>query len=139
MLKCLKIQRRQMSFIVKCPKCGAKNKIKEELLEKNVLCGKCEQPLPLKDISRILKLSDSDFDAVILNVPKPILVEFWAPWSPPCKDFTPILEEFAKKHSSIIVAQINTENNKITTARFDVYSIPTLILFEKGKAKGYLR
>ena len=127
-----------MSIIVKCISCGAKNRIREELLSKKVLCGNCETQLPIDNISRIVVLTDQNFESFILNAPKPVLVEFWAEWSPPCKTIIPIMEEFSKMYPSIIVAKIDTEKNKITPRRFDIYSIPTQVLFENGKELKFL-
>ncbi|MGH9068244.1 MAG: thioredoxin [Acidimicrobiales bacterium] len=78
-------------------------------------------------------LSDSSFDEEVKASEQPILVDFWAEWCGPCKMIAPILEEIASEEAgSLRVAKLNIDENLETARRFEVMSIPTLILFKDG-------
>jgi thioredoxin 1 len=85
-----------------------------------------------KNVSPI-QLTDNDFDSFIMNSARPVLVDFWASWCAPCRMMEPVLEKFAQSQSSITVAKLNTEQNPLTPSKFQIFSIPTMILFEKGE------
>lgn len=80
-------------------------------------------------------LTDNSFDEEILNSDTPVLVDFWAEWCGPCKMVAPILDEIAnEKAGSLKIAKLNVDDNIRTAQRFEVMSIPTLILFKDGEA-----
>jgi thioredoxin 1 len=85
--------------------------------------------------SNTVILSDATFgDAV--GAEKPVLVDFWAEWCGPCRLIAPILDEMATEYSDkVTVAKLNVDENPYTAARFDVMSIPTLILYKDGVEK----
>jgi thioredoxin 1 len=84
----------------------------------------------------ISTLDDSTFDEVIGASDAPVLVDFWAEWCGPCKMIAPILEEIAGEHpGKIQIAKLNVDDHPDLAMRFDVMSIPTLILFKDGEAK----
>ena len=85
-------------------------------------------------MSQPLTITDSEFDDVI-NSDKPVLVDFWAEWCGPCRMIAPILEEIAAEHDSITIAKLNIDENPQAPGRYDVMSIPTLILFQDGQPK----
>ena len=81
----------------------------------------------------ITNLSNATFDEVIGGSENPVLVDFWAEWCGPCKMIAPILEEIASEQGEKIqIAKLNVDEANEIAARFEVMSIPTLILFDNG-------
>jgi thioredoxin 1 len=82
----------------------------------------------------MLTLTDQTFDEEIKSAGHPVLVDFWAEWCGPCKMIAPILDEIAKDTvGKLVVGKINIDENLEVTQRYDVMSIPTLILFKDGE------
>lgn len=86
--------------------------------------------------SSIITLTDTSFEEEVLKADSPVLVDFWAEWCGPCKMITPILDELATKYlGKVKIGKLNVDENQETPAKYSVKGIPTLILFENGKAK----
>jgi thioredoxin 1 len=82
----------------------------------------------------LLTLTDATFDEEIKSSTEPVLVDFWAEWCGPCKMIAPVLSEIAdEQHGKLRVGKINIDENLGLAQRFDVMSIPTLILFKDGE------
>ncbi len=82
----------------------------------------------------ISTLTDATFDEEIGAASEPVVVDFWAEWCGPCKMISPILEEIASDHAGKVrVVKLNVDDNPSATRRFDVMSIPTLIVFKDGQ------
>ncbi len=79
-------------------------------------------------------ITDATFDEEVKGSSQPVLVDFWAEWCGPCKMIAPVLEEIAvDRQGTLKVAKLNIDDNMGITTRFDVHSIPTLILFKDGE------
>jgi thioredoxin 1 len=82
----------------------------------------------------ILTLSDATFDETIAGADTPVLVDFWAEWCGPCKMIAPTLAEIASEQKGkLAIGKLNVDDNPDTARRFDVMSIPTLLVFKDGQ------
>ncbi len=85
-------------------------------------------------MANTVEVTDASFESTVLNSDKPVVVDFWATWCGPCKMIAPVLEDLAvDRQGSLKVAKLNIDENMQITTRFDVMSIPTLILFKDGE------
>ncbi len=81
----------------------------------------------------IITLTDAAFDETVKGYDKTVLVDFWADWCGPCKMIAPVLEEIAKEQDGkLIIGKLNVDDNPNTARRFEVMSIPTLMVFHNG-------
>jgi thioredoxin 1 len=81
----------------------------------------------------VFDVTDSTFQADVIESDTPVLVDFWAPWCGPCRVVAPVLEEIAGEREDLRIAKLNVDENQQTAASFEVLSIPTLILFRNGQ------
>ncbi len=81
----------------------------------------------------ITDVTDTTFQAEVLESETPVLVDFWAPWCGPCRVIAPSLEEINAERDDLRVVKLNVDDNQQTAARYDVMSIPTLIVFKNGE------
>jgi thioredoxin 1 len=80
----------------------------------------------------IYEVTDSNFQAEVIEAEKPVLVDFWAPWCGPCRIIAPHLEELAGEREDLQIVKLNVDDNPQTAAQYNVMSIPMLLLFKNG-------
>ena len=81
----------------------------------------------------ITDVTDANFQAEVLESDTAVLVDFWAPWCGPCRVIAPSLEEINAERDDLRIVKLNVDDNQQTAARYNVLSIPTLILFRNGE------
>jgi len=79
-------------------------------------------------------IDDTNFDQIVLQAKIPVLVDFWAPWCRPCLMVAPILDELAEEYNGkVSIARIDVDQNPKTAAKYNIMSIPTMLIFKKGE------
>ncbi len=116
---------------VVCPHCQEINNVPKKDTYKKANCGKCKQSLL---DNKVIELNNSNFDEILVNSDTPIIVDFWAPWCGPCKIMAPTFNSVASNYPlKTLFTKVNTENEQQLGSRFNIRSIPTLIIFKDGK------
>jgi thioredoxin 2 len=124
--------------MIRCPACGATNRVPREKIEQGLepICGRCKATLPLgeKAGGKPITVTDVTFAAEVERSPLPVLLDMWAPWCGPCHMVAPAIEQLATESAGRVrVAKLNIDENPITTRRFGVRNIPTLLVIKDGR------
>ena len=81
-----------------------------------------------------LEFTDSNFDELVINSDKPVIVDFWAEWCGPCRMVGPIVQEIGIDYDGkAIVGKVNVDNNSGISAKFGIRNIPTILFFKNGE------
>jgi thioredoxin 1 len=92
-----------------------------------------------KGTEKIIQATDANFESEVLKSDKPVLVDFWAVWCGPCKAIAPIVSELSNTYDGKLrVAQVDIDNEQETAAKYNIRSIPTLLMFKNGQVVGQI-
>jgi thioredoxin 2 len=120
--------------LIRCPGCGANNRVPREKIVQGLepICGRCKTPLPVG--GKPVTVTDATFAAEVERSQLPVLLDLWAPWCGPCLMLAPVIEELATDMAGRLrVAKLNIDENPLTASRFNVRSIPTLLVLKAGQ------
>lgn len=128
--------------LVDCTNCGAKNRIDEsKLATSEAKCGRCGEKLVAgasaagAQNSKPSIITDQTFEREVMQEKeRPVLVDAWAPWCPPCRKIAPVIDQLAaESEGRYKIGKLNVDENPQTASRYHIASIPTLLIFRDGQ------
>ncbi len=122
------------SKLIVCPECAAINRVPLSKMTESPKCGKCKSPL---FTGHPVALDGVRFEKHIGHNTIPVVVDFWADWCGPCKMMAPVFERAARElEPSFRLAKLDTEAEQHIASRYNIRSIPTLVVFKAGREVG---
>jgi len=123
--------------VVTCRNCGARNRVDEgRLANSEAKCGRCGEKLRASEQeSKPVTITDRTFEREVVQARgRPVLVDCWAPWCGPCRMVAPVLDQLAAESAGRYrITKLNVDENPQTASRFNIASIPTMLIFKDGK------
>ena len=124
--------------ILTCPKCGAKNRVATQRIDGSHIpvCGRCKTRLSATTGHNggPVTITDANFASEVERSDVPVLLDLWAPWCAPCRMMSPVIDQLATQMAGRVrVGKLNVDENPATAGRFNVSSIPTLVVFQSGR------
>jgi thioredoxin 2 len=106
----------------------------EDRLDQQPVCGKCGVPIIISDDKgHPMDITDETFSKEVLSYSGPVLMDSWAPWCAPCRMVGLILDELASKYAGgVKIVKLNVDENPVTASKYNIQSIPTMLLFKGG-------
>jgi thioredoxin len=126
-------------MIIACQVCGSKNRVDpSRVATTQPVCGKCGAHLPVPRPSgggKPIEVTDDNFAHVLSSAgDKPVLIDFWATWCPPCRLLAPTIDALSEESGGrYLVGKLDTDHNPETAGRFRINSIPTVLIFRNGQ------
>jgi thioredoxin 2 len=120
--------------LMRCPACGVTNRVPQDKIAqgREPVCGRCKTPLLVS--VKPVTVTDATFSAEVERSPLPVLLDLWAAWCGPCQMMAPMVDELALEMAGRLrVAKLNVDENPVTATRFNVRSIPTLLVLKAGQ------
>jgi len=117
-------------MLIACPHCVATNRVPDERLGDDPVCGRCGQALLAGEP---VVLTDANFDAVVGKTELPVVIDFWAAWCGPCRMMAPQFTQAARQlKGRVVFAKVDSDASPKLSARFGIRSIPTMLMLRSG-------
>src|SRR6267142_1978724 len=120
--------------LIRCPSCGATNRVPREKIAQGLqpVCGRCKTSLSADN--KPVTVTDATFAAEVERSPLPVVLDVWAAWCGPCRMIAPVIDELASELAGRVrFAKIDADENRATAARFNVRSLPTVLVLKGGR------
>jgi len=118
------------SLVLPCPACKSLNRLPKERLGDGPVCSTCRASL----LGGPVALDAASFDRVVNNTSLPVVIDFWAPWCGPCRQMAPGFADAARELAGrAVLAKVDTEAEQALGARFEIRSIPTMVILQQGR------
>ena len=120
--------------LVRCPSCGATNRVPLAAVHagKRPVCGRCKRPLPAATAP--VTITDANFPSEVESSPLPVLLDMWAAWCGPCRLLAPVVDELAGELAGRVkVGKLNVDEHPTVAQRYGITGIPALVFFHDGQ------